>query len=164
MRKTNVNELLDKLVVEIKFNPEELMFICSDKSVYRMFHSQNCCEHVSIEDICGDLKDLLNSPILIAESRKSDSSSDIEVSEEKNDSEWEDDGYEGHEGTYTSIIDGGKILLSDEKHSDNECCQWTFYRIGTMKGTVTIRWCGTSNGYYSTDVSFFCSKGAEKSS
>ena len=30
--------------------------------------------------------------------------------------------------------------------------QWTFYRFVTVKGTVTVRWLGESNGFYSTDV------------
>lgn len=42
---------------------------------------------------------------------------------------------------------------SNEKTSefgDEE--QWTFYNIRSHGGTMTIRWYGTSNGYYSTSV------------
>ena len=31
------------------------------------FHQQDCCEHVSIEDVCGDLQDLVGEPLLLAE-------------------------------------------------------------------------------------------------
>lgn len=42
-------------------------FYCTDGSAYEMFHSQDCCECVEIEDVCGDVEDLIGSEILVAE-------------------------------------------------------------------------------------------------
>ena len=48
--------------------------------------------------------------------------------------------------------DEGRSTNEEDKHGN--VSEWTFYNLRTHKGTVTIRWYGTSNGYYSTSVSF----------
>jgi hypothetical protein len=88
----------------------EVRFESSDGRVFRLYHSQDCCENVDVEDICGDIEDLVGAPILMAEESTSEDS----------------DGCESK--------------------------TWTFYKFATMKGYVTIRWLGESNGYYSESV------------
>lgn len=65
----NVDELIGKTLVEIKTNKEKdkLVFTCSDGTQYMMLHYQDCCESVSIDDINGNLEDLIGTPILISE-------------------------------------------------------------------------------------------------
>ena len=48
---------------------DQLRFTTEDGEVYLMFHSQDCCESVTIEDISGDLSDLVGFPVLIADER-----------------------------------------------------------------------------------------------
>jgi len=80
-----------------------------------MYHTDECCESVVLEDVCGDLEDLLDTPVLYA---REDTSSD-----------------------------------TDGERGEPEL-KWTFYNIGTIKGSVTLRWLGESNGYYGIDVDF----------
>lgn len=46
---------------------DEIHFVTTDGEHFKMFHRQSCSETVRVEDICGDLADLLGSPILLAE-------------------------------------------------------------------------------------------------
>ena len=103
----------------INNNNDELLFETNDGYTYKMYHDQDCCESVTLEDVCGDFQDLIGTPILLAE----------EVSGESAQPDgWSGDGEE----SYT----------------------WTFYKIDAAKGGVTLRWFGSSNGYYSERVSF----------
>ena len=58
-------------------NNDRLVFI-GDKS-YAFLHHQDCCESVVIEDICGDLKDLIDSPILVADETSKYENEDSDV-------------------------------------------------------------------------------------
>lgn len=107
----------DRVAHVADIDDERIVFERAVGSDFFLYHSQECCESVYVEDIEGDLHDLEDTPILFAE----ESSTDIPP-----------DGCTAHDDSN----------------------QWTFYRIRTIKGSVVIRWYGSSNGYYSTSVSF----------
>lgn len=68
MYENNISELKGKIITKIeKVGNDELIFYCLSGEVYKMYHRQDCCEDVIIDDICGNLDDLLNSTILVAE-------------------------------------------------------------------------------------------------
>lgn len=121
---SKISELVGKTITKIENNGDELIFHCETGEKYKMYHFQDCCELVSIEDICGDLENLIGTPILKAE----------EVSN-----------YEP-----TSEEDKKRTKEADKWGS----CTWTFYKLATKNGYVDIRWFGESNGCYSEEVDF----------
>lgn len=105
--------------VTVDGNKSQITFVTND-GTYVMGHQQDCCESVYVEDINGDLNELVGTPIVSA--------------------------------TESSNQDNPKYIAEgypDESHT------WTFYRISTTKGTVVIRWYGSSNGYYSESVQLY---------
>lgn len=112
-----ISQLVGKTLSEIRNAGDEIIFITDTGEEYKMYHSQDCCESVYIEDIDGDLQDLIGNPILEASGRSN--------SDDPKEQEYPDDSF-----------------------------TWTFYIIRNVKASVTIRWYGSSNGYYSESVDF----------
>lgn len=99
--------------VDINSNTNFVTFYCKSGGVFQMYHEQECCEGVYLENVDPkELKSILNSKIVLAEESS-------QIGEDNN-------------GT------------------------WTFYKIVTKKGFITLRWYGESNGYYSETVDFSC--------
>jgi hypothetical protein len=115
---TSFDDMVGKIVTKVTCSDSELCFYFTNKNYVKFYHQQNCCESVYIDDICGDLQDLVGSPLILAEEVNADCPG------KNQDDEW------GGDDSYT----------------------WTFYRFATNKGDVTVKWYGTSNGYYSESV------------
>lgn len=118
----NISELIGKTLKKVvNLRDEAIYFFAEDGAEYQLFHDQDCCENVRVEEVIGDPSDLVGHPILAAV----EVSSDVSIAEER-----------------------GPLDSHDESYT------WTFYRLATIKGHVTIRFYGTSNGYYSERVTF----------
>lgn len=69
---TDVETLKGKVLLKIDKSDEEIYFHTMDNEVYKMYHDQDCCESVYVEDVEGDLEDLIGSPITMAEATSSE--------------------------------------------------------------------------------------------
>lgn len=58
---------LKRKVINIYKTRQTLIFAFSDGSLYGFWHDQDCCETVVIEDVTGDLNDLVGETIMMAE-------------------------------------------------------------------------------------------------
>lgn len=64
---TIIKEMIGKVFYEvIQTDHETLLFNSTELSV-KFYHEQDCCESVLIEQVDGSYRDLVNSPILMAE-------------------------------------------------------------------------------------------------
>lgn len=118
--RVEISALSGKVLTEIRgaeAGSDEVYFTTADGETYKMFHSQDCCESVSLVDVVGDVADLIGEPLY--------------ASEETN-SETDPEGY--------------------KRDYPPDSFTWTFYKLGTRKGWVTLRWLGESNGYYGEGV------------
>ena len=122
MENIGIEALKGKTLVRIDVldNGARIEFETESGERFAMLHIQDCCEYVRVEDINGDVDELIGHPVLVAEERTSENVNPEEV-----------------------------ISPCEE-----ESFTWTFYVISTIKETVTIRWLGASNGYYSESVDF----------
>ena len=103
-----ITDLIGKTMVSVEnSNNEELIFTTNTGEKYKLYHDQDCCEDVTIEDICGDLNDLVDHPIIEAE--------EVVGNQDEN---------------------PVGVPIPDYQESFT----WTFYKFGTQKGFVTIRW------------------------
>ena len=76
--KTLISIVVNNSVTSRKTVADSVVFTVDDGSYFEMYHDQDCCEDVSINDINGDINDLLNTPILLAEKNSNSSESEIE--------------------------------------------------------------------------------------
>lgn len=124
-----IGMLVGETLTEIKGmekGSETVTFRAASGRTWSMYYDHDCCASCDIEDVCGDVADLVGSPIVMAEDVSND----------------------------TSLVPTAK----PETYGDSET--WTFVKFATAKGYVTLRWYGSSNGYYSEEPSFYETTGA----
>lgn len=118
--------LILKKITGAEVGSQEIIFESNCGRSFKMYHYSDCCESVDLNDICGDINDLIGQIVLHAECVTNC-----------------DENEQYH-----------KDYLKETNQSELESFLWTFYKICTIEGCVTLRWLGESNGYYSESVDF----------
>ena len=141
-------DLLGKKVVSVKINNNKelkrigesedyLVLIELEYEIIKFYHDQDCCESVELIDIVGDIDDLIGEELRMAEEIVSCEKPPVPFRE----------AYIKHE------LENGRSLIEVEEYGLVGSYTWAFYKFGTVKGYVTFRFLGESNGYYSEKVS-----------
>lgn len=110
------SRLLGLLFTSVERTSDAVLF-GNGANAFSLHHDDDCCESVELEDIAGDLGDLVGSPILQCE-------------------------------IITNSDDPPQRDYTPESYTR------TFIKIATIKGGVTIRFFGESNGYYGETADF----------
>lgn len=64
-----VEDLIGKTITKVEHFHDQILLYCKE-GIYRFYHKQDCCEEVTIDDICGDINDLCGT-VYAAEERQS---------------------------------------------------------------------------------------------
>lgn len=139
--------LTGKTLKKIDAKSDSIEFETEDGGHFRMYHDQNCCESVDVEEIIGDVNDLIGHPILLAEEVSSTDPDEETIATRKA-------AYEKEKAASKDPNDFYYFGPTEQNNWKEESETWTFYKLSTIKGSVTIRWYGSSNGYYSESVDF----------
>jgi len=57
--------------IHIDEDKKFIMFELDSGEVYQMYHSQDCCEPISLNDVCGEISDLIDAEIIHFEEENS---------------------------------------------------------------------------------------------
>ena len=55
------------ILTDVKTDEDSVLFVADNGKKYELAHYQDCCESVYLDDISGELEDLIGSPIIVAE-------------------------------------------------------------------------------------------------
>lgn len=116
-RQTDLSCMVGKTFDRVTQDGCDSLMFHHEQGAIEFYYEPDCCANCTIEDVAGDLNDLVGSPILMAELVTS----------------------------YTNP--------PDRPDNTDDSFTWSFYKFATAKGYVTVRWYGSSNGYYSEEVS-----------
>jgi len=73
---TLVNKTMRSVRQTSEHGEDGIEFVTDNGVLWVVMHAQGCCENVTVDDITGDLDDLVGSPIIMAEAASQDGKAD----------------------------------------------------------------------------------------